>query len=128
MNVGYTSLEVSNCFGVRSKREINNGQPVRSSGGRRIRWPGPPRKGDPRGISAEDITKIQGDVASLAELKKQMETLKADFDKRLHELETESEKRLHKLETEAEQRLHKLESNTDKQVAQVETSIGIVGP
>jgi len=28
MNVGYTSLEVSNCFGVGSKREINTGQPV----------------------------------------------------------------------------------------------------
>jgi dCTP deaminase len=80
-----------------------------------------PRPGLSKDITAEDVKRIAGDVASPAHLKEQFDKLKIDFDKRLHELETESEKRLHKLETEAEQRLHDLESKTDKRVHTVET-------
>lgn len=80
-----------------------------------------PRPGLSRHITAEDVKRIAGDVASPAQLKEQLEKLKSEFDKRLHELETEAEKRLHKLETESEQRLHKLESNTDKRVHTIET-------
>lgn len=80
-----------------------------------------PRPGLSKDITAEDVKRIAGDVASPAELKMQLDKLKDDFDKRLHELETESEKRLHKLETEAEQRMHDLESKTDKRVHTIET-------
>jgi len=80
-----------------------------------------PRPGLSKNITAEDVKRIAGDVASPAQLKEQLDKLKSEFDKRLHELETESEKRLHKLETDAEQRLHKLESNTDKRVHTIET-------
>ena len=80
-----------------------------------------PRPGLSRNITAEDVKRIAGDVASPAHLKEQLDRLKSEFDKRLHELETESEKRLHKLETESEQRLHKLETNTDKRVHTIET-------
>jgi dCTP deaminase len=80
-----------------------------------------PRPGLSRNITAEEVKRIAGDVASPAQLKKQLENLKTEFDKRLHELETESEKRLHKLESETEHRLHKLETSTDKRVHTIET-------
>lgn len=80
-----------------------------------------PRPGLSPHITADDVKRIAGDVASPAQLKEQLDKVKAEFDKRLHELEVEAEKRLHKLETESEQRLHKLESGTDKRVHTIET-------
>jgi dCTP deaminase len=44
--------------------------------------PYPPRHGAPRCISADDIMKIQGEVASPGELKKQIDDLKAEKEKR----------------------------------------------
>lgn len=38
-------------------------------------------------ISADDVMRIQGDVASPAELKKQLNELKTEYDKRLHSVE-----------------------------------------
>src|SRR5260370_21453889 len=38
-------------------------------------------------ITADDVMKIQGDVASPAELKKQLDELKADVDKKFHATE-----------------------------------------
>lgn len=46
--------------------------------------PYPPRVGEPRRISADDIMKIQGEVASPAELKKQIEDLKNELREKFH--------------------------------------------
>ncbi|HYV39986.1 MAG TPA: hypothetical protein VE988_30150 [Gemmataceae bacterium] len=46
--------------------------------------PYPPRTGEPRGISADDIMKIQGEVASPAELKKEIESLKTELKEEFH--------------------------------------------
>src|SRR5438105_14002630 len=47
----------------------------------------PPRQGEPRGIGADDIMKIQGEVASPAELKKQIEELKTELKEKFHVIE-----------------------------------------
>jgi dCTP deaminase len=45
------------------------------------------RTGEARGISADDIMKIQGEVASPAELKKLFDELRNELDKKFHEIE-----------------------------------------
>jgi dCTP deaminase len=40
-------------------------------------------------ITADDVTRIHGDVASPAELKKRIDEIKADYDKRIHSVEKE---------------------------------------
>lgn len=49
--------------------------------------PYPTRHGEPRCISAKDIMKIQGEVASPAELKKQLDDLKTEVEKKFHTVE-----------------------------------------
>jgi len=46
--------------------------------------PYPPRAGEARGISADDIMKIQGEVASPAQLNKQIEELKTELKEKFH--------------------------------------------
>ena len=49
--------------------------------------PYPPRTGSLKSITADDIMKIQGEVASPAELKKQMEELRAEMKERVYTTE-----------------------------------------
>jgi dCTP deaminase len=51
--------------------------------------PYPERTGEPRGISADDMMKIQGEVASPAELKKQLDDLKHQVENQAVELKSE---------------------------------------
>ena len=46
-----------------------------------------PRPGSGSGITADDVTKIQGEVASPGELKKQLDDLKTDIEKKFHSIE-----------------------------------------
>jgi len=46
-----------------------------------------PRQGEPRGIGGDDIMRIQGEVASPAELKQQLDDLKMEVDKKFHTTE-----------------------------------------
>jgi dCTP deaminase len=46
--------------------------------------PREPRKGDPKSITADDIMKIQGEVASPAELKKQLDDLKVQMNEKFY--------------------------------------------
>lgn len=49
--------------------------------------PYPPRTRDPKSITADDIMKIQGEVASPSELKKQINDLKADTNEKFYTTE-----------------------------------------
>ena len=49
-------------------------------------------------ISASDVAKIQGDVASPAALKKQIDELRSEVDKRLHTIQADIDKRWHATE------------------------------
>lgn len=49
-------------------------------------------------ISAEDVARIQGDVASPASLKKQLDDLTQDLDKRFHTLQADIDKKWHATE------------------------------
>jgi dCTP deaminase len=49
-----------------------------------VATPYPPRTGSPKSITADDIMKIQGEVASPAELKKQIENLKSEMKKKFY--------------------------------------------
>jgi dCTP deaminase len=69
-----------------------------------------PRPGLSSTITADDVKRIEGEVASPAELKKQLDKLKDDFDKRIHEIETEADKRIHELETNTDKRVHTVEN------------------
>jgi dCTP deaminase len=52
----------------------------------------------PFAISADDVSKIKGDVASPAELKKQLDELKVEHDKKFHEFALELDKKFHATE------------------------------
>jgi dCTP deaminase len=56
------------------------------------------RPSTPNVITADDVSRIAGDVASPAELRKRIDELKADSDKRFYELRTELEKKIHAAE------------------------------
>ena len=49
-------------------------------------------------ITADDVSRISGDVASPAELRNRIEELKTETDKKFHELKTEIEKKIHTVE------------------------------
>lgn len=49
-----------------------------------VEIPYPPRTGPPKSITADDIMKIQGEVASSAELKKQIEDVKSEMKEKFH--------------------------------------------
>jgi dCTP deaminase len=74
-----------------------------------------PRPGLSSNITAEDVKRIEGNVASPAELKRQLDVLKNDF-----------ERRVHKLETDTEERIHRIEASTDKRAHTIETKQGVV--
>ncbi|HYT93229.1 MAG TPA: hypothetical protein VEL76_31210, partial [Gemmataceae bacterium] len=57
--------------------------------------PYPEREGEPRGISADDMMKIQGEVASPAELKKQLDDLKQELQNQVVELKSEIATKFH---------------------------------
>lgn len=57
-----------------------------------------PRDGEPRGIKADDMMKIQGDLASPAELKKQIDDLKQQVEHQAVELKSEIATKFHTVE------------------------------
>ena len=63
------------------------------------------------GISAEDVMKIQGEVASPAELKKRLDDMKADYDKRLYDMKTESDEKMYEMKLDFDKKIHTLEQN-----------------
>lgn len=56
------------------------------------------REGEPRGISGDDMMKIQGEVASPAELKKQLDDLKQQVEHQAVELKSEMATKFHAVE------------------------------
>ena len=69
-------------------------------------------KGSEReGISADDVMKIQGEVASPAELKKRLDDMKADYDTRLYHLKTESDKKVYEMRLDFDKKFHAVEQS-----------------